>query len=80
MRGPSRLCKRMPRNYDNGDRTSHRLHRRSWYNTLRPMRMPRRVQHDIMNERNDLPQFTWASQNNAAAAMLLRGIPEPIDP
>ena len=29
---------------------------------------------------NDIPQFTRASQNIAAAAMLLRGVPEPIDP
>ena len=38
------------------------------------------VQHDIMNEGNDPPQFARASQNIAAAAMLLRGVPEPIDP
>ena len=40
----------------------------------------RQVQHDIMNEGNDLPQFTRASRNIAAAAMLLRSVPEPIDP
>ena len=40
----------------------------------------RQVQHDIMNEGNNLPQFARASQNIAAAAMLLRGVPEPIDP
>ena len=33
-----------------------------------------------MNEGNDLPQFARASENIAAAAMLLRGVPEPIDP
>ena len=40
----------------------------------------RQVQHDIMNEGNDLPQFARASQNIATAAMLLRGVPEPVDP
>ena len=40
----------------------------------------RQVQHDIMNEGNDLPHFTRAGQNIAAAAMLLCGVPEPIDP
>ena len=39
----------------------------------------RQVQHDIMNEGNYLPQFVRASQNIAAAAMLLRGIPESVD-
>ena len=38
------------------------------------------VQHDIMNKGNDHPQFARAGQNIAATAMLLRGIPEPIDP
>ena len=33
-----------------------------------------------MNEGNSLPQFARASQNIAAAAMLLRGVPEPVDP
>ena len=33
-----------------------------------------------MSEGNDVPQFAWAGQNIAAAAMLLRGVPEPIDP
>ena len=33
-----------------------------------------------MNEGNDVPQFTRVGQNIAAAAMLLRGVPEPIDP
>jgi len=33
-----------------------------------------------MNEGNDLPQFARASQNIAAAAMLLRGVPKPVDP
>ena len=33
-----------------------------------------------MNEGNDPPQFARASQNNATAAMLLGGVPEPIDP
>ena len=40
----------------------------------------RQVQHDIMNKGNDPPQFARASQNIASAAMLLRGIPEPVDP
>ena len=40
----------------------------------------RQVQHDIMNEGNDLPQFAQAGQNITAVAMLLRGIPEPVDP
>ena len=38
------------------------------------------VQHDIMNEGDDLPQFARALQNITATAMLLRGVPEPIDP
>ena len=33
-----------------------------------------------MNEGNDPPQFTRPSQNIAAAVMLLRGVPEPVDP
>ena len=33
-----------------------------------------------MNEGNYLPQFVRASQNIAAAAMLLCGVPEPVDP
>ena len=33
-----------------------------------------------MNEGNDLPQFARASQNIAAAAILLRDVPEPINP
>ena len=33
-----------------------------------------------MNEGNDLPQFARASQNIAAAAMLLCGVPELVDP
>jgi len=40
----------------------------------------RQVQRDIINEGNDPPQFARASQNIGAAAMLLRGVPEPIDP
>ena len=33
-----------------------------------------------MNEGNDVPQFTRAGQNIAAAGMLLRGVPKPVDP
>ena len=33
-----------------------------------------------MNDGNDLPQFTQAGQNIAATVMLLRGVPEPVDP
>ena len=40
----------------------------------------RQVQRDIMNEGNDVPQFARVGQNIAAAAMLLRGVPEPVDP
>ncbi|XP_066394046.1 uncharacterized protein [Miscanthus floridulus] len=40
----------------------------------------RQVQHDIVSEGNDVPQFARAGQNIAAAAMLLRGVPEPVDP
>ena len=29
---------------------------------------------------NDPPQFTRADQNITVAAMLLRGLPEPVDP
>ena len=38
------------------------------------------IQHDIMNEGNDLSQFAWAGQNIAAATMLLRDVPEPVNP
>jgi len=38
------------------------------------------VQRNIMDGRNDPPQFTRADQNIAAAAMLLHGLPEPNDP
>ena len=38
------------------------------------------VQRDIVNEGNDVPQFARASQNITAAAILLRGVPEPVDP
>ena len=38
------------------------------------------VQHDIMNEGNDVPQFARAGQNIIAAAMLLHSVPEPVDP
>ena len=40
----------------------------------------RQVQHNIVNEGNDVPQFARVGQNIAAAAMLLRGVPEPVDP
>ena len=40
----------------------------------------RQVQHDIMDEGNDPPQFARASQNIAAVAMLLHSVPEPVDP
>ena len=40
----------------------------------------RQVQRNIMDGGNDPPQFARAGQNIAAAAMLLRGLPEPIDP
>ena len=40
----------------------------------------RQVQHDNMNKGNDLPQFTRAGQNIAAAAMLMHGVPEPANP
>ena len=33
-----------------------------------------------MNEGNDPPQFAQASQNITVAVMLLRGVPEPVDP
>ena len=33
-----------------------------------------------MDRGNDPPQFTRANQNITAAAMLLRGLPEPNDP
>ena len=33
-----------------------------------------------MNEGNDPPQLARASQNITAVAMLLRGVPEPVDP
>ena len=41
VQGPSHLRKHMPRNYDNGGKTSHHLHRCSQYSMLRPMRMAR---------------------------------------
>ena len=40
----------------------------------------RQVQHDIVSEGNDVPQFARAGQNITAVAMLLRGVPEPVDP
>ena len=33
-----------------------------------------------MNDGNDLPQFAQAGQNIATAAILLRGVPEPVNP
>jgi hypothetical protein len=41
-------------------------------------RRNRQVQQAIVT--NEPPQFAWASQNIAAAAMLLRNLPEPADP
>ena len=38
------------------------------------------VQHNILDGGDDPPQFAWPSQNIAAVAMLLRGLPEPADP
>ena len=38
------------------------------------------VQRNTMDKGNNPPQFTRANQNIAAAAMLLRGLPEPNDP
>ena len=43
VRWPSRLRKRMPRNYDNGGKASHRPRRHGRCGTLRPMRMAWRV-------------------------------------
>ena len=40
----------------------------------------RQVQRNIIDGGNDPPQFAQASQNITAAAMLLRGIPEPNNP
>ena len=36
------------------------------------------VQRNILDGGNDPPQFAQAGQNITAAAMLLRGLPEPI--
>ena len=33
-----------------------------------------------MSEGDDVPQFARAGQNITAATMLLRGVPEPVDP
>ena len=33
-----------------------------------------------MDKGNNPPLFTWASQNIAAMAMLLRDVPKPVDP
>ena len=41
---------------------------------------PRQVQRNIMHRGNDPPQFARANQNITAAAMLLRGLPEPNNP
>ena len=38
------------------------------------------VQRNILDGGDDPPQFARAGQNIAAAAMLLRGLPEPTDP
>ena len=40
----------------------------------------RQVQHNILDGGIDPSQFARAGQNIAAAAMLLRGLPEPADP
>ena len=83
VRGPSRLRKHTPRNYDNSGRASRRPRRPGRCGTLPPMHMARWVAPGVAlvrNEGNDVSQFAWASQNIAAAAMLLRGVPEPIDP
>ena len=40
----------------------------------------RQVQCNILDEGNNPPQFARAGQNIAAAAMLLRGLPELADP
>ena len=40
----------------------------------------RQVQRNIIDRGNDPPQFDRAGQNIAAAAVLLCGLPEPIDP
>ena len=40
----------------------------------------RQVQRNIIDGGNHPPLFARAGQNIAAAAMLLRGVPEPIDP
>ena len=88
VREPSRLCKNTLRNYDNDGSISHRLHRRCWYSTLRPTRLAWRVRSGSClsgsarhHERGEqYPQFTRADQNIAAIAMLLCGVPEPIDP
>ena len=40
----------------------------------------RQVQRNIMDRGKDPPQFAQASQNIAATAMLLRGLPELNDP
>ena len=40
----------------------------------------RQVQRNIMDRGNDPPQFARAGQNITAAAMLLHGLLEPVDP
>jgi hypothetical protein len=40
----------------------------------------RQLQHNIIDRGNDPPQFARAGQNIATAVMLLRCLPEPVDP
>ena len=40
----------------------------------------RQVLRNIMDGGNDPPQFARASRNITNAVMLLRGVPEPVDP
>ena len=77
------------RSYDNGGKTSRHLRRCARRTTLRPVRITRRAAPVVTSARSSatswtggmIPQkFTRAGQNIAAAAMLLRGLPEPIDP
>jgi len=65
----------MARSYDNGGRTSRHLRRHARCSMPRP---PGSAQHHRWG--NDPPQFARAGQNIAAAAMLLRGLLEPVDP
>ena len=69
------MCRSTARSYDKGGRTSRHLRWHAQHTTMRPQ-----VHRNIVDGGNDPPQFARASQNITVVAMLLRGLPESIDP